>query len=203
MLAAVACAVGGCSSLPKAGPDTRDIVNTVAHNPSTAPYDIVRISTAVADVASSGVTNGFAASFSKSRYVPNIKIGVGDSVSVTIFEATSGGLFSGDAGTQSTAKNVTLPDQTVDSQGKITVPYAGRVSASGRTPAQVEQEIEALLKDKAIQPEVMVTVSSPTSSSVTVTGDVAASKRVPLSLKGDRILDADCLPLHGAGLVEL
>ncbi len=189
MLAAIAGALSGCVSLPNAGPGARDIVHK-ANNSTVTPYDVVTVSPAVADVASSGIHNGFANSFSKGRYKPSIKIGVGDSVSVTIFEATSGGLFSGDSGTQSTAKNVTLPNQTVDNGGLITVPYAGRIEVAGRTPADVEQQIVASLGDKAIQPQVMVTVSSPTSSSVTVTGDVVASKRVPLSLKGDRVLDA-------------
>ena len=189
MLAAIAGAITGCVSLPNAGPGARDIVHK-ASNSTVSPYDVVTVTPAVADVASSGIHNGFANSFSKGRYKPSIKIGIGDSVSVTIFEATSGGLFSGDSGTQSTAKNVTLPNQTVDNAGLITVPYAGRIAVAGRTPADVEQQVETSLGDKAIQPQVMVTVSSPTSSSVTVTGDVVASKRVPLSLKGDRVLDA-------------
>ena len=190
MLAAITSAITGCVSLPNAGPGAKDIMHKASNSSAAAPYDVIAVTPAVADVASSGIHNGFAGSFSKGRYKPNIKIGVGDSVSVTIFEATSGGLFSGDSGTQNTAKNVTLPNQTVDNEGLITVPYAGRIAVSGRTPADVEQEIETSLADKAIQPQVMVTVSSPTSSSVTVTGDVVASKRVPLSLKGDRILDA-------------
>jgi len=189
MLAAIAGAIPGCVSLPNAGPGAREIVHK-ASNSTVTPYDVVTVTPAVADVASSGIHNGFANSFSKGRYKPSIKIGVGDSVSVTIFEATSGGLFSGDSGTQSTAKNVTLPNQTVDNGGLITVPYAGRIVVAGRTPADVEQQIVTSLGDKAIQPQVMVTVSSPTSSSVTVTGDVVSSKRVPLSLKGDRVLDA-------------
>jgi len=197
MLAAVACAVTGCNSLPKAGPDTKDIIRTssisasaASRSTSSASYNVIPVTAEIADVASSGVHNGFAGSFSKSRYVPNIKIGVGDTVSVTIFEAASGGLFSGDPGTENTAKNVTMPNQTVERDGYITVPYAGRIKVDGRTTAEVQAEIETALTGKAIQPQAIVSVISPTSSSVTVTGDVVTSKRVPLSLKGDRILDA-------------
>ncbi len=54
-----------------------------------------------------------------------------DVVSVTIFESQSGGLFiPADAGSRA-GNFVTIPNQTVDRNGTITVPYAGRVRASG------------------------------------------------------------------------
>lgn len=187
-IAVVACAVGGCTALPKAGPDSKDIVRTSTSSASS--YELVPLTSAVADVASSGVHNGFAGSFSQKRHTPGVRIGVGDAVSVTIFEAASGGLFSGDTGADNNTKNVTLPNQTVEADGNITIPYAGKIKASGRTVTQVQTEIETALAGKAIQPQAIVSVSNPTSSSVTVTGDVMASKSVPLSMKGNRVLDA-------------
>ena len=66
---------------------------------------------------------------------------IGDVVSVTIFEAEAGGLF-----VPSEAGNfVMLPEQTVDSNGNITVPYVGAIRAAARTPSEVQQAIiEAL-----------------------------------------------------------
>jgi polysaccharide biosynthesis/export protein len=60
---------------------------------------------------------------------------------VTIFEAEAGGLFvPGEAG-----NFVMLPEQTVDSNGNITVPYVGAIRAAARTPSEVQQAIiEAL-----------------------------------------------------------
>ena len=49
--------------------------------------------------------------------------------------------------------------------------------------------IEAELAGKAIQPQVLVSVTKPVSQTVTVTGEVTAGARVPLSGKGDRLLD--------------
>jgi polysaccharide export outer membrane protein len=73
--------------------------------------------------------------------------------------------------------------------GTVSVPYAGRVQAAGRTPEQVARSIEAALRDKAIEPQAVVTVSQNASTHVTVAGDVAQPARVPLSLRGDRVLD--------------
>ena len=115
---------------------------------------------------------------------PRITIGVGDVVEVTIFEAAPGGLFS-----NGNSKSVTLPSQTVAADGTITVPYVDEVHAAGRTPAEVKASIEAAIKDKAIEPQVIVTVTKPTSTLVTVVGDVATPGRLPLGVGGDRILD--------------
>ena len=72
-----------------------------------------------------------------SRRPSRISLGIGDVVSITIFEAEVGGLFvPGDAGARP-GNFVTLPNQIVDSNGNITVPYAGTIRAAGRTPSEV------------------------------------------------------------------
>jgi len=53
----------------------------------------------------------------------------------------------------------------------------------------VQQQIERALEGKAIQPQVLVNVTRAVGDSVTVGGEVAAGARVPLSVKGDRLLD--------------
>jgi polysaccharide export outer membrane protein len=76
-----------------------------------------------------------------------ITLGIGDVVSVTIFEAEPGGLFLPIEAGARPGNFVTLPDQTVDSNGNITVPYAGTIRAAGRTPSEVQQAIiEALTR---------------------------------------------------------
>ena len=76
-----------------------------------------------------------------------ITLGIGDVVSVTIFEAEAGGLFLPSEAGARPGNFVTLPDQIVDSDGNITVPYAGTIRAAGRTPLEVQQAIiEALTR---------------------------------------------------------
>jgi protein involved in polysaccharide export with SLBB domain len=70
---------------------------------------------------------------------------IGDMVSVTIFEAEAGGLFVPSEAGARPGNFVMLREQTVDSNGNITVPYVGAIRAAARTPSEVQQAIiEAL-----------------------------------------------------------
>ena len=82
-----------------------------------------------------------------------------------------------------------LPDMTVDSSGRITVPFAGAVPAAGRTTQQVEREIAARLAGKAHDPQVSVRIAQNASSTVAVVGDDGKATRVPLTPRGERLLD--------------
>jgi polysaccharide export outer membrane protein len=77
----------------------------------------------------------------------------------------------------------------VDRDGMISVPYAGRISVVGRTPAEISDVIVAKLNKKANEPQVIVTVAGSTSQSATVVGDVTGGGRVALNIKGDRLLE--------------
>ena len=85
--------------------------------------------------------------------------------------------------------SATDPEQVVGRDGAITVPYAGRVHVAGRTTRAVQGDIETALQGKAIQPQVLVNVTHSISNTVSVGGEVAAGARIPLSVKGDRLLD--------------
>jgi polysaccharide export outer membrane protein len=77
----------------------------------------------------------------------------------------------------------------VDANGRISVPFAGSIQAAGRTPADIEREIVARLRGKAHQPQASVRVARNQATNANVVGDVANSGRVPLTPKGERILD--------------
>jgi polysaccharide biosynthesis/export protein len=119
------------------------------------------------------------------------RIGVGDSVQVTIWEAAAGGLFSSPSVLPDStgSRSAVIPSQVVQNDGSISVPYAGRIDVSNRTPPEVEDEIVQRLQGKAIQPQALVTVTHNIANTVTVTGEVVAGARVPLSTRGDRIMD--------------
>jgi polysaccharide export outer membrane protein len=81
-----------------------------------------------------------------------------------------------------------VPDQQVGSDGAISVPYAGRVPAAGRTPGEVERTIEARLGPKALEPHALVVIRRSIANSVAVAGEAVKGGRVPLSPGGDRLL---------------
>jgi polysaccharide export outer membrane protein len=54
---------------------------------------------------------------------------------------------------------------------------------------QVQREVEERLAGKAIEPQAIVVISKSLTNTATVSGEVIQGARVPLSLKGDRLLD--------------
>ena len=77
----------------------------------------------------------------------------------------------------------------VDRDGTIEIPYAGRLQVAGLTPAEVERRVVEALNHKAIQPQTVVTIEKNVSNTVSVGGEVTTAGRIPLTTKGDRILD--------------
>jgi protein involved in polysaccharide export with SLBB domain len=78
-------------------------------------------------------------------------VAVGDVVQVTIFEPVAGG-------DRDRPDNlVTLPAQTVGSNGTFPVPYAGEINAAGRSILEIRREIETKLANRVINPGVVVT----------------------------------------------
>jgi polysaccharide export outer membrane protein len=121
-------------------------------------------------------------------------VGAGDVLEVSIWEAAPATLFSTAPNVNSnaiaTSHPTTLPEQPVDDEGFIMVPFAGRVPAAGKTLQQIETDISARLHAKANQPEVLVRMTRNLSSNATVVGEVNASTRVPLVPGNERLLDA-------------
>jgi polysaccharide export outer membrane protein len=78
----------------------------------------------------------------------------------------------------------------VSSQGTINIPFAGQIASANKTPQQIEIEIAQRLKGKANQPQVLVRVIRNNTANVTVVGDVGSSTRMPLTARGERLLDA-------------
>ena len=121
---------------------------------------------------------------------PRLLFGTGDLVNVTIFEAAAGGLFiPAEAGSRS-GNFVQLPVQEVDRAGTIQVPFAGSVRAAGRTPAEVKATIEERLRNRAIEPQAVVTLQESRSTLVSVSGEANNPTRFALARSGDRVLDA-------------
>ncbi|MCW2391910.1 polysaccharide export outer membrane protein [Sphingobium sp. B1D7B] len=121
-------------------------------------------------------------------------IGKGDLLDIAIWEAPPAALFGAAGGntqltSSSTARGTSLPDQMVDSDGQIVVPFAGRIRADGRTPQDIAREITSRLVGKAHQPQVIVRLVRNSAANVTVVGDVAGSARIPLTARGERVLD--------------
>ena len=196
-------ALAGCSALPTAGPLKDDVI-AMGDTDVEKRYVITDLDERVLSILSSLPGPSLRARFGDYRPPPETLIGVGDELRVTIWEAGAGGLFSAPAidrfGTGS--RSAVIPDQVVARDGSITVPYAGRVEVAGLSPPQVEQRVLERLAGKAIEPQVLVTVSRNVTNSVTITGEVTQGARVPLSARGDRVLDVVALAGSRAAVHE-
>ncbi|MBL8339706.1 MAG: polysaccharide export protein, partial [Rhodoferax sp.] len=121
-------------------------------------------------------------------------VGAGDVVELSVWEAPPAMLFGG--GTTElragpgTARVSSFPEQMVPADGAINMPFVGQVPAAGRTPQQIEAEVARRLQGKANQPQVLMRVIRNVSSNVTVVGEVTTSTRMPLTARGERLLDA-------------
>jgi polysaccharide export outer membrane protein len=189
-------AASGCSFIAKDGPVNGSIQNQAAitaPNGSEAPkYVLVAASPSVIRSAN-GFTEGLAARFPKMARGsgPDVSIGKGDIVSVTVFEKEAGGLFlPKDAGARQ-GNFVQVPPQQVDERGQISVPYVPEpISVVGRTPRSVGQEIAQKLADRAIDPQVVVSVVEKRGDEVSVLGDVNTPAKFSLDPGGLSLLAA-------------
>ncbi|XAZ21304.1 polysaccharide export protein (plasmid) [Sinorhizobium sp. B11] len=190
-------ALSSCTSLPRSGPDHKDIDRDAAIKVTTPErkvgidYVLIDLNKGILPYFDKIPSSSLRTGFSGGRGgAPDIPLGFGDVVQVSIFEAQSGGLFiPSDAGSRP-GNYITLPQQTIDKSGTISIPYAGRVPAAGRMKEEVEQDIEDKLASRAIEPQVVLTTTTSRSSEVAVVGDVNDPQKIVLSPAGDRILDA-------------
>ncbi len=189
--ALVAILLGGCSSLPAAGPRGDDIVSARQTESLPDGLELFDLDAEKAAIIESYRSQPLAGRFPDQRPKPIQSIGIGDQIGVTIFEASAGGLFSTSNGQiGGGTKHVSLPNQEVGPSGTINVPYVGRIGVVGQTTEQVEKIVVDRLRDKAIEPQAVVTMQASRSSLIAVNGEVGHAGRYPLSPRGDRMMDS-------------
>jgi polysaccharide biosynthesis/export protein len=178
-------ALGNCSLIPTSGPATVDILSG-QRDPKSLNYAIVHLTPNIIDIQAKNAPRLVA--FSDRSRPTDIVFGIGDVVSVTIFESAAGGLFIPVEGGVRPGNFVTIPNQPVDVKGNISIPYAGSIRALGRTQVQVQDAIVSALKSRAIEPQAIVSLVEQKTSMITVLGE-GRSARIPANSTPERILD--------------
>jgi polysaccharide biosynthesis/export protein len=183
--------LSGCA-LPNSGPSRSEIMGS-SDADAVNGIQLVQVNTTIVEKLTESNRHGRFDDLFPSRGSNNYLIGPGDIVEVTVWEAPPAMLFGGRDSTTigaTSTNSVTLPEQMVDSDGTISVPFMGRVTLSGRTTKETEAAIVKALQGKANQPQVLVRVVRNTTSSVTVVGEVNSSTMMSLTPRGERLLDA-------------
>jgi polysaccharide export outer membrane protein len=191
--------LGACSGfIPASGPGKNAVVDGArmqVGDPGPIdhpklPYAVVTLDpTDVAILANDATTTGFSAGLTSTPEA-SVRIGVGDILSATIFEAQGGGLFLPADAAARQGNFVQLPPQQINVDGVFTVPYGGQIHAVGLTPVQLDQAIASSISKRALEPQVIVSVQDRRSNEVTVTGDVNSSTRFGIDPGGARLLAA-------------
>lgn len=178
--------------MPTSGPLSGDVKAGHPLEADGLPFGLVRLNPKNVGILHEFEPRGLAGAFTDHRPPASIKFGIGDTLSVTIFEAAAGGLFiPAEAGVRP-GNFVTLPDQAIDNNGNITVPYAGEIKAAGRTAVDVQNDIVARIRNRAIEPQAVVNVTQQRTALISVLGEVNTPARFGASASGagDRVLDA-------------
>ncbi|TLP42394.1 polysaccharide export protein [Cohaesibacter sp. CAU 1516] len=174
-------ALTGCMMTPREGPLSVEIEQQSVQN----DYLVVDVDADIVDGLNGFNPVGLGSRFRKSgNYTPISAVGVGDILSVTVFEADNGGLFSGESG-----NSANFPNIVVDRDGQISLPYSGAITVKGKTPVEIQNLVVSSLEGKAIQPQALVNVVRNESNVVTLNGDVTKPGLYPLPTKGARLLD--------------
>lgn len=187
--------LSGCGVLPRNGPSTTAIINSGKENLSSVPVHVVDVD----DVT----TRRLAAIWKPSNFhetfgsvAPETEaVGNGDVLSISVWEAPPAVLFGIISGGTSesiggVAQSTQFPEQTIDANGTISVPFAGTIQAAGRSTSAIARDIRARLLNKAHDPQVIVRRARNVTSDVTIVGEVNQSLRMPLTAGGERLLDA-------------
>ena len=183
----------GCGSylIPASGPNSLVVRSQDTWN--GPPYGLVKLTPKVIKILEEYGPRTLSATFGDRRPPPEIRFGIGDVVSVTIFEAAAGGLFIPSEAGVRPGNFVTLPNQPIDTKGYISVPYAGLVQAAGKTPPEVDKEIVDRIKNRAIEPQAVVALVTQNTSLITVIGEVnnefSPTGRIAAQPAGERLLD--------------
>jgi polysaccharide export outer membrane protein len=191
-------AVAGCTDtyISQSGPSRTDLVGKAQLNVLPAgpeqvlQYALVPLNrTTVALLGADEDPADFPNAPTEQRAADGL-IGIGDQISITVFESGSGGLFLPREGGTRAGNFVTIPTQQVGKDGAINMPYAGTLRVAGSSPIAVSAIIQDRLANRALEPQVVVTDVDRRAGPVSVLGEVSAATRFSLDPGGARILES-------------
>ncbi|MCI4588654.1 polysaccharide export protein [Sphingobium sp. BYY-5] len=189
-LVSILLATSACTTV---GPRTSQIANAgKSESISIQGIQVINLDAPMVAQRVRTSTPDFAGELGASPAVSEI-VGAGDVLRITIWEAPPAVLFGGsnsDIANVDTSRSTVLPDFVVDPSGYISIPFAGQVQVMGRTLPDIEKAIVNRLRGKAHLPEVAARLFRNVSANASVVGEVTTSGRIPLSPKGETILDA-------------
>lgn len=186
--------LAACDALPGVAPTSTQLIRSKDEN-----WDVyvVKVTSLVSRTLASYRAESFPAAYRVHNYTPSVALKPGDAIGITVYETSGSSLFQGTVAPMITGTPgmtappaTTIPVQMVESDGKVTVPYVGRVTVAGRTPSQAAAIIQEGLANQTVRPQVVVSMAGNVSNTIAVGGEVNRSGLMPLTLRGEKLLDA-------------
>jgi polysaccharide export outer membrane protein len=216
--------LAACSAIPGSGPLAGDVA--ARGQPSgRVLFDVVPVDARVVATLLAEPQPSFAVRFKEYGTPPELRIAVGDTLRVLLWQSGEAGLLAPTAPppppaplgralpvprvapghrprvhspglvplsvrpTAMSSGAAAIPDQPVQPDGTITIPYAGPIKAAGHTPEEVQREIEAALANEVLQPQALVIDEFSPANSVSASGEMLKGGRLSLASGGERLLE--------------
>lgn len=194
--ALLALSAAACASLGATGPSTGAVRDVEGQSYADAGIAVIELNAGVTRrLAEYSAATSFAEVFDDAGVSPTL-VGPGDTLDIAIWEAPPAVLFGtapaalGHGGGLDTASTAMVPQQQVGEDGKVTVPFVGRIDVVGLRPEEIERVITTRLSGRANNPQAVVRLVQNESRTATILGSVGASQRLILTARGERVLDA-------------
>lgn len=185
MVVFAATALASC--VASTGPLTSSVINQAGNAKSDVVFEVVDLTYDNAQVVAQYRSSQLSRQFGPGRSSSAAVIGTGDVLEVVIYEAGADGLFS------TSERKATPLSVTVQPDGRASIPYVGSLRFSGRTVEEARLAIVSALQEKAIEPDVTVSIAQNVSRTVAVNGTVGAPGLIPLTQAGNRITEVIAL----------
>jgi polysaccharide export outer membrane protein len=178
--------LGGCASIPGAGPRPATVVAEAGRSAEAGTYRLMNL-----DIATVRLLNAAGAAPPPAALPPvGAAIGLlgpGDLLRIVMWE-------------QGPMAVTMMPERPgidlttrVGADGTLSLPYAGRLRVAGRSPAQVEADIRGRLAPETRGLQASVLVVEEVANAILVQGEVARPGRLPLHPGTRGVLDAIAL----------
>ena len=144
--------------VPSAGPSGATVLNSQM---AVDQAELVDVDRQLIDQLAQVRSPTLSAKFGDYRPAPQQRIGSGDGIVITLYQAGSSGLFASNSpesisGSDTGAHATAIPEQVVAEDGTIDIPYVGRVKVADLTHEEAEGLIVRSLKGKSIEPQAVV-----------------------------------------------
>ncbi len=172
-LLAVVSIVASCGTLPRTGPNKREIYSGSVQQ--SGDSFVVEVNDRVTQATAVQPALSFSEGLKNANVLGSDTIQPGDTLGLTIWENVDDGLLAGEAQNQTVLNEV-----QVDGSGFIFVPYAGRIRAAGNSPEAIRRIITTKLEEQTPDPQVQVRRLAGDGSTVSLIGSVNGQGVYPI-----------------------